>query len=91
LPVVDEHYQRMRARLLAALADHERGLLDHAGLQAAIADLNDTLGSARTEVREALFEADVALEYARFGHPTDGAEPGAALKRIRRNLREVLG
>jgi hypothetical protein len=88
---VDERYERMRARLLAALADHERGLLDHAGLQAAIVDLNDALGNARAEVREALFEADVALEYARFGHPTDAAQPGAALKRIRRNLREALG
>ena len=88
---MDERYERMRARLLAALADHERGLLDHAGLQAAIVDLNDTLGNARAEVREALFEADVALEYARFGHPTDAAQPGAALKRIRRNLREALG
>jgi hypothetical protein len=91
LHFVDERYERMRARLLAALADHERGLLDHAGLQAAIVDLNDALGNARTEVREALFEADVALEYARFGHPTDAAQPGAALKRIRRNLREALG
>lgn len=91
LPLVDEHYERMRARLLAALADHERGNLDHAGLQAAIADLNDALGNAHGEVGEALFEADVALEYARFGHPTDGSDPGAALKRIRRNLREVLG
>jgi hypothetical protein len=89
--LVDEHYERMRARLLAGLADHERGLLDHAGLQAAIADLNAALGNGRSEVREALFEADVALEYARFGHPDDGAQPGAALKRIRRNLREVLG
>lgn len=88
---MDERYERMRARLLAALADHERGLLDHAGLQAAIVDLNDALGNARAEVREALFEADVALEYARFGHPTDAAQPGAALKRIRRNLREALG
>lgn len=91
MPFVDERYERMRARLLAALADHERGLLDHAGLQAAIVDLNDALGNARAEVREALFEADVALEYARFGHPTDAAQPGAALKRIRRNLREALG
>jgi hypothetical protein len=90
-PVVDEHYERMRARLLAALADHERGILDHPGLQAAIADLNGTLGGAHSDVREALFEADVALEYARFGHPTDGSDPGAALKRVRRNLREVLG
>jgi hypothetical protein len=87
---VDEHYERMRARLLVALADHERGILDHAGLQASIADLNAAVGNARTDVREALFEADVALEYARFGHPPDGADPGAALKRVRRNLREVL-
>jgi hypothetical protein len=88
---VDEQYERMRARLLAALADHERGILDHAGLQAAIADLSAAFANGRTEVREALFEADVALEYARFGHPTDGSDPGAALKRVRRNLREVLG
>jgi hypothetical protein len=87
---VDEAYERMRARLLVALADHERGILDHPGLQAAIADLNAALGSARALVREALFEADVALEYARYGHPTDGSDPGAALKRVRRNLREVL-
>jgi hypothetical protein len=91
LLLVDERYERLRARLLAALADHERGELDHAGLQAAIVDLNDALGSAHAEVGGALFEADVALEYARFGHPTEASDPGAALKRVRRNLREVLG
>jgi hypothetical protein len=88
---VDENYERMRARLLAALADHERGDLDHAGLQAAVTGLRDALDAARPEVREALFEADVALEYAQHGRPGDGSDPGAALKRVRRNLREALG
>jgi hypothetical protein len=88
---VDEHYERMRARLLAALSDHERGDLDHAGLQAAVTGVRDALDNARADVREALFEADVALEYAQHGRPTDGSDPGVALKRVRRNLREALG
>ena len=80
----------MRARLLAALADHERGELDDSGLQAAVEDLRGTLDKGHGEVRQALFEADVALEYAQHGHPGDGSDPSAPLKRIRRNLREVL-
>lgn len=88
---VDEHYERMRARLLVALADHERGELDDAGLQAAVNAVRDALDHAHTEVRESLFEADVALEYAQYGRPADGSDPRAALKRVRRNLREVLG
>lgn len=88
---MDEHYERMRARLLAALADHERGDLDHAGLQAAVAGVRDALDNGHADVREALFEADVALEFAQHGRPDEGADPGAALKRVRRNLREALG
>ena len=88
---MDDHYERMRARLLAALADHERGDLDNAGLQAAVADLRDALDGSRSEVREALFEADVALEYAQHGRTGDGSDPSAGLKRVRRNLREALG
>ena len=60
----DHPYERMRARLLAALADHERGELDHAGLQAAVEDLRGTLGNGHREVSQALFEADVALDEA---------------------------
>ncbi|WP_151082568.1 hypothetical protein [Nocardioides cynanchi] len=88
---MDDHYERMRARLLAALADHERGDLDHAGLQAAVAGLRDALDGSHPEMREALFEADVALEYAQHGRPGDGSDPSAGLKRVRRNLREALG
>jgi hypothetical protein len=91
LRVVDQHYEQMRARLLAALADHERGELDDAGLQAAVEGLRGALGNAHAEVREALFEADVALEYAQDGSPADGSDPSASLKRVRRNLRDVLG
>jgi hypothetical protein len=90
---VDEHYERTRARLLAALAEHERGELDHAGLQAAVQDVLGALDHAHAESRQPLFEADVALEYAQFGRPVDGSDPGdpESLKRIRRNLREALG
>jgi hypothetical protein len=88
---VDEQYERVRARLLAALAEHERGDLDHAGLQAAVADVSRALDNSHPEARQALFEADVALEYAQHGRPLDGSDPSAPLKRIRRNLREALG
>jgi hypothetical protein len=40
-------------------------------------------------VQQALFEADVALEYAEDGRPGDDHRP--SLRRMRRNLREVLG
>ena len=89
--VDQQQYERMRARLLAALADHERGDLDHAGLQAAVEAVQGTLDNARPEVRRALFEADVALEYAQHGSPREGSDTAAVLKRVRRNLREVLG
>ena len=88
---MDQQYERTRARLLAALADHERGDLDHAGLQAAVAGVREALDGAHAEVREVLFEADVALEYAQHGRPGDGSDPAAGLKRVRRNLREALG
>ena len=88
---MDEHYERMRARLLAALSEHERGVLDDAGLQGAVGDLSDAVDHAHADVRPALFEADVALELAQDGQPSDGSDPGASLKRMRRNLREVLG
>ena len=80
-----------RAALLAALADHERGRLDNVGLQAAIEDLRGTLDGAHADVERALFEADVALEYAEYGRPGDGNDENASLRRMRRNLREVLG
>jgi hypothetical protein len=86
---VDEQYERMRAALLAALAEHERGRLDNAGLQASIERLRGTLDSAHADVQQALFEADVALEYAEDGRPGDDHRP--SLRRMRRNLREVLG
>ncbi len=88
---MDEQYERMRARLLAALAEHERGDLGNAGLHAAIVDLRNTLGSSHADVERALFEADVALEYAEYGRPGDGADRTASLRRMRRNVREVLG
>jgi hypothetical protein len=89
---VDEHYERMRARLLEAIAEHERGELDHAALQSTIAGVNEALDHAHTRVRQALFEADVALEYVRFGHPAqlDADSPEQSMKRMRRNLREAL-
>ncbi len=88
----DEHYERLRARLLAAIAEHERGELDHAGLQAAVAAVHGAVDNAHPETKLALFEADVALEYAQFGRPLDGSDPGApdSLKRVRRNLRRAL-
>jgi hypothetical protein len=91
--MIDQQYERSRARLLAALAEHERGELDHAGLQAAVENLSSTLDHGHAEEREALFEADVALEYAQHGRALDGSDPSSpqALRRMRRNLREVLG
>ena len=91
--MTDEQYERLRARLLAALAEHERGELDHAGLQAAVEGLSGALDHGHAEERQALFEADVALEYAQHGRPLDGTDPSASdsLRRIRRNLREALG
>ena len=90
---MDEHYERLRVGLLEAIAQHERGELDHAGLQESVAGVLGALDNAQTEARGVLFEADVALEYAQYGRPLDGTDPAApdALKRIRRNLREVLG
>ena len=90
---MDENYERRRARLLAALAEHERGELDHAGLQAAVQDLLGARDQGHADSRQALFEADVALEYVQFGRPVDGSDPGdpESLRRIRRNLREALG
>ena len=61
LPLVDEHYERMRARLLAALADHERGILDNAGLQAAIAIAAPLRAqTARPQITDAIDESKVA-------------------------------
>lgn len=88
---MDEPYEHARAQLLVALAAHERGALDHAGLQAALEDVRATLGNAHEDVRQALFEADVVLEYAQDGQPLEGTDPTASLRRARRNLREVLG
>jgi hypothetical protein len=85
---VDE-YERMRARLLEAIAEHERGELDHAGLKAMVERALRTLDHAHDSERQALFEADIALEYAMDGSPPDG-DPVAPLKRMRRNLREAL-
>jgi len=87
---VDEHFDRLRARLLEAIAEHERGELDDSGLQAAIGGVLGALDNARPELRQTLFEADVALEYAQYGQPLDGSDPRAPLRRIRRNLREAL-
>ena len=66
---------------------------DHAGLQAAVEGLSSALDHGHAEERQALFEADVALEYAQHGRPLDGTDPSASdsLRRIRRNLREALG
>jgi hypothetical protein len=87
---VDEQYERRRARLLEAIAEHERGELDHAGLRATVVEFLGTLDGGPEHVRQALFEADIALEYAEDGHPPEDADPAAALKRMRRNLREVM-
>lgn len=80
----------MRARLLAAIASHERGELDHAGLQAAIEGVRSTLDEGHPGVGEALFEADVALEQAQDGADPGGSGTAAQLRRARRNLREAL-
>ncbi len=88
---MDEQYERMRAALLAALAEHERGRLDNVGLQTSIEGLRGTLDNAHAEVEQALFEADVALEYAEDGNPGGGTDESGSLRRMRRNLREVLG
>lgn len=88
---MDVHYERMRARLLEAIAEHERGELDHAGLRSALEAFRKTLDDAHAEVRQALFEADIALEYAVDGRALDDKDLAAALKRMRRNLREALG
>jgi hypothetical protein len=88
---MDEHYERMRARLLEAIAAHERGEVDDAGLRAAVEGVTGAVEHSHPEVRQVLFEADVTLEYARDGQPLDDADRAAALKRVRRNLREALG
>jgi hypothetical protein len=87
---VDEHYERMRARLLEAIAKHESGELDHAGLQAAVEAVRGALDSTQADVRRALFEADIALEQAQFGRHVEGTDPATPLRRMRRNLREAL-
>lgn len=88
---MNHDYERMRARLLEAIAEHERGRLDHAGLQVAVAGAVSAADNAPDAVRQALFEADIALEYAQYGRPVDGSDAAAPLKRMRRNLREALG
>ncbi|HET8662805.1 MAG TPA: hypothetical protein VFM08_00680 [Nocardioides sp.] len=85
---MDERYERMRARLLEAIAEHERGELDHAGLKTTVEGVMRTRTRADDPVRQALFEADIALEYAMDGKPE--GDPAAHLKRMRRNLREAL-
>jgi hypothetical protein len=87
---VDDHYERLRARLLEQLAEHERQELDDAGLQSAVQGVLGAVDNSHTEVRQALFEADVALEYAQYGRPPDSADPRAPLRRMRRNLRAAL-
>ena len=89
---MDELYERMRSNLLEAIAEHERGELDHAGLRASLAGIHEALGDDQADVRESLFEADVALEYARHGQrlKLDAFHSGASLARMRRNLREAL-
>lgn len=89
--MTDQSYERARARLLAALAEHERGELDHAGLQAAVQDVHAALDESHADVRQVLFEADVALEYAQYGRPVDGSDPSSSLRRVRRNVREAMG
>lgn len=79
----------MRARLLEAIAEHERGELDHAGLKRTVEGVMRTLARVDDPVHEALFEADIALEYAMDGRPPEG-DRSANLKRMRRNLREAL-
>src|SRR5262249_23217412 len=86
---VDEQYERQRARLLAAIARHEQGELDHAGLRAAIEELR-AAGDPPVQVEQVLFEADVTLEHALDGQSGDGSDLSAALRRMRRNLREAL-
>lgn len=90
MPPVGEYFERMRARLLEAIAEHERGELDHQGLQASVQAALGALDQTRADVRRALFEADVALEYAIHGHPVNDGDQAAQLKRMRRNLREAL-
>ncbi len=60
-------------------------------LRAALQGVLDALDNTHAGVRQALFEADVALEYAQEGRPVDGAVPSASLRRVRRNLREAMG
>jgi hypothetical protein len=89
--MVADQYGRMRARLLAAIAEHEQGLIDDAGLQATLSDAAAALDKAPAHVWRALFEADVVLEYVQDGHPLNSNDQVAPLKRLRRNLREALG
>jgi hypothetical protein len=87
---VDEQYERLRAKMLEQVAEHERGDLDDAGLRRAVEDFLSSLDHTHGDVRQALFEADIALEYAQYGRPLDGSDPRAPLRRMRRNLREAL-
>jgi hypothetical protein len=88
--VVDEHYEGLRGRLLEAIAEHERGELGDAGLQASVASVYGALDNAHAAVRQALFEADIALEHAQFGRAVEGSDGETRLRRMRRNLREAL-
>lgn len=87
---MEERYGRLRAHLLAALAEHERGDLDDAGLRGCVRDLYGAVDPKRKTERQALFEADVTLELVMDGVLVDPEQNAHRLRRMRRNLREVL-
>ena len=87
---MDDRYERLRAQLLEAIAEHERGDLDDAALRGYVRDMYGAVDQRRRSEREALFEADVILELVMDGVLVDPEQNAHRLRRVRRNLREVL-
>lgn len=87
---MDERYERLRAHLLEAIAQHERGDLDDATLRGYVRDMFGAVDPNRKKERDALFEADVTLELVMDGVLADPDHNAQRLRRMRRNLREVM-
>jgi hypothetical protein len=87
---VDERYERLRAHLLEAIAEHERGELDDETFRGYVRDMFGAVDRSQKREREALFEADVTLELIMDGVLVDPEQNARRLKRMRRNLREVM-
>jgi hypothetical protein len=87
---VDDRYERLRGQLLEAIAEHERGDLTDEDLRGYVRDMYGVVDPRRKAEREALFEADVTLELVTDGVLDDPRQNAYRLRRMRRNLREVM-